>query len=1056
MLYDSSNRGLLVRTIAAVGQPAESDALNSYDAAGQVSAPRNTDGYWTNYGYDGLQRPVQTTDALSGVQRQVYDLSGQVIATRDELGRWTQDRYNPRGWLTQSIDALGNTTTTTYDQAGNVLTLTDPLNHTSTFSYDVLNRQVLSTDPLNHTSTTAYDAAGNILSLTDPLGHVTSYAYDPANRRTATIEAFGTSVQRTLTTTYDAAGNAIADTDGLGHTVTYTYDPANRRIADTDSLNHTATTSYDAAGNILALKDPLGKSVTYTYDALNRRVGIIDPLSHTNTTMYDAVGQAVATIDPLGDTSVSGYDALGRVPVSVTGIAATTRLQYDAAGNPVKVQDPVANQTGFVSDALNRTIIETDPLGHSTTSTYDSAGRLTSIIDRLGRRQDFTYDQANRLTGDVWRSAGGSIVNTQTFTYDANGDMLSASDASGTYTFAYDALGQRTGQQDLFGIMLTYTYDPAGRRTGAQDSLGGTTTSVYDIANRLTTREFGGPGQTPLRVDLSYDSRNGLIALSRSSDLAGTQGAGTSSYSYDDAGRLLGIVNKSSLGATLSYYNYGYDSADRVTSESWQSGATPGAHTYTYDRSGQLLGDGTQAYSYDANGNRTMSGYALGADNQLTTDGVWTYTYDAEGNQVKKSKGAGAETWYLGYDNANHLTSATQESTDGGTVTLAVTYTYDVFGNRVQQAKWLPASGVKTMRFAYDGQDVWADLDGGNGVMARYLRGDGTDQLFARTEASGQPNPGVTWYLTDRLGSVRDLMDASQALRDHLDYDGYGNVAETNAGYGDRYKFTGREFDSDTGLQENRNRYYDPKAGRWTSQDPTGFNAGDSNLYRYVGNNATGYVDPIGLWELNWSLGYKVLYAEVQIGLLARGWGSGPIGPLPIMRGIQEGVSNDEMALRSRGSRIITGAAINHPYAGMNGLAIEAMKIDEENMLAAGQQLLNTARHPVKSVNTLVDNFDRDPDRVAGRLTWETTKDAAIILPAGEPLARTIIERSPIEETPPSRFGTVPAPEGAGRTGGIDSIVADANSALGSRAARVDLIRSRLEPLVRPGWGFSD
>ncbi len=51
--------------------------------------------------------------------------------------------------------------------------------------------------------------------------------------------------------------------------------------------------------------------------------------------------------------------------------------------------------------------------------------------------------------------------------------------------------------------------------------------------------------------------------------------------------------------------------------------------------------------------------------------------------------------------------------------------------------------------------------------------------------ANGQPNAGVAWYLTDRLGSVRDLMDATQNLRDQLDYDGYGKVTETTATFGD-------------------------------------------------------------------------------------------------------------------------------------------------------------------------------------------------------------------------------------------------------------------------------
>ncbi len=50
-----------------------------------------------------------------------------------------------------------------------------------------------------------------------------------------------------------------------------------------------------------------------------------------------------------------------------------------------------------------------------------------------------------------------------------------------------------------------------------------------------------------------------------------------------------------------------------------------------------------------------------------------------------------------------------------------------------------------------------------------------------------------------------------------------------------------------TAQQNNLNRWYDPKVGRWISEDPIGFAAGDSNLYRYVGNSPTNATDPNGL-----------------------------------------------------------------------------------------------------------------------------------------------------------------------------------------------------------------
>ena len=48
---------------------------------------------------------------------------------------------------------------------------------------------------------------------------------------------------------------------------------------------------------------------------------------------------------------------------------------------------------------------------------------------------------------------------------------------------------------------------------------------------------------------------------------------------------------------------------------------------------------------------------------------------------------------------------------------------------------------------------------------------------------------------------------------------------------------------------------YDPTIGRWTQEDPIGFEGGDANLYRYVGNSPTNATDPMGLQEVPGSKG---------------------------------------------------------------------------------------------------------------------------------------------------------------------------------------------------------
>ncbi|NLX96622.1 MAG: hypothetical protein GXY83_10635 [Rhodopirellula sp.] len=47
----------------------------------------------------------------------------------------------------------------------------------------------------------------------------------------------------------------------------------------------------------------------------------------------------------------------------------------------------------------------------------------------------------------------------------------------------------------------------------------------------------------------------------------------------------------------------------------------------------------------------------------------------------------------------------------------------------------------------------------------------------------------------------------------------------------------------------HRARYYHPALGKFLSEDPLGFEAGDMNLSRYVGNFVTAMTDPSGLEE---------------------------------------------------------------------------------------------------------------------------------------------------------------------------------------------------------------
>jgi RHS repeat-associated protein len=339
-----------------------------------------------------------------------------------------------------------------------------------------------------------------------------------------------------------------------------------------------------------------------------------------------------------------------------------------------------------------------------------------------------------------------------------------------------------------------------------KDSFGGLTTYVYNKDDLLATEEFTGDGQI-LRVDRTYNTRNLVATEIRYNSLTTTSNGfiATTTYTYDNTSRLTNENSTNFSASTVFNATFGYDLADRITSQA----AGMASATYRYDNANELTYDGSHTYTYDVAGNRTMTGYSTGTGNEVSTDGTWTYTYDAEGNIVSKSNASG-NVWTYGYDDRNRLTSAKFQTS----ATAAATVT----------------SGGTTddTRFAYDGKNAWADMNSSNAIQLQHLYMPG-GRLLAYVTSGGS----VGWYLLDWEGSVRVALDNGRGtVVEAVFYDGFGNI--TAPMVTDRYTYTGSQWDKALGLYYNENRYYDPKLGRWTTQDPLGFTAGDTNLYRYV------------------------------------------------------------------------------------------------------------------------------------------------------------------------------------------------------------------------------
>jgi RHS repeat-associated protein len=118
------------------------------------------------------------------------------------------------------------------------------------------------------------------------------------------------------------------------------------------------------------------------------------------------------------------------------------------------------------------------------------------------------------------------------------------------------------------------------------------------------------------------------------------------------------------------------------------------------------------------------------------------------------------------------------------------------------------------------------------------------DQVLAQDSETG-----MVWSLADQLGSIDVLINAQGVIVDQRTYDSFGNTLnQLDPTVKFRFGYTGRESDPETGLYYYRARYFDANVGRFISTDPIGFEAGDSNLYRYVNNSPTLATDPTGEW----------------------------------------------------------------------------------------------------------------------------------------------------------------------------------------------------------------
>lgn len=745
-------------------------------------------------------QPLTRTDGVGRVTKLTWDTATQV----DLLTVQQQVSSTP---TYETVAAF------TYNTQHLPLTYTDAAGQVWKYAYNTAGQMIYATNPLSQTRFWEYDSTGRITRVTTPVAVAyASVVYGTTNTTAPTAKSYNYSSPCSGVTAPANTNLPISVTDSEGYTLCYQYDALDRvtkvKYPDgtTDQYDYNFPTGWTANGvnyggtpslDVWKVTDRLGRIVNYSYDR-NRQL-----ISKSET-----------------------------VKVAGTDVTRTTGYSYYPNGVLKELTDANGAVTHWEIDIESRPTSKTYAFGtaNAKTETYTyetTTSRLKSITDAKGQTVTYTYNKDNSIASYAYTNAVVATAGAS-FTYDPwYPRRTGMTDQYGTTSWTYKAVGTNgalgldTEDGPFSNDTVAYGYDAAGRVSSRTIPGGSAESLTYDLLGRLSTHGtdlgsftygyLGNSGQVTSRTvgsivtSLGYDTNTNdrrLLTIS-------TTGAVGRNFTYtSNAYQLTGITDTAPVSHPwLSQtWSYSYDASDRLLTG---NGSTAGNSSFGYDR----LNNATSFAGITGTYNNL---------NQISTFNGTSYTYDANGNLTSD----GTRTYT--YDAADRLLTVTQ----GSAVT---TYGYDGLGRRVKRTY---ANGSST-----ETRYLWC------GIAICQTR-DGTDTVTAKLFAEGEYRPSGTkkyLYLTDHLGSVRDVIDlATTALVAAFDYTPYGAVARSYGSVVPLYQYAMLMADPNTGLYLSLTRPYNPTNGKWLNSDPIR-EAGGVNLTGYVGGAPTMGVDPLGL-----------------------------------------------------------------------------------------------------------------------------------------------------------------------------------------------------------------
>ncbi|MEQ0564808.1 DUF6531 domain-containing protein, partial [Amycolatopsis sp. NEAU-NG30] len=786
------------------------------------------------FGYNRLGQLTQIAGFAGRPVNLDYDTADRIVGWQDRTGTWYRYVYDAEGRCVRTVGAERYLDSTfAYDTATRTTRHTDALGHTWTYRMNEAGRLVERTDPLGHTRRYSWTREDDLQSQTDELGRITFYGYENGVLTTVT-RPDGSVVRLT-----PAGSGELELRAGDARAVVPAADPVAALPGVSTRLRVDGPADLLGGEPVLTAaarpgdRDPFGRPrLVHTASGGPSRLG------------WTAEGLLSWRTGPRGERESWRHDGEGRVVEYRDAAGRTTRRTYGPFGLPVEEIDAAGARTAYRYDAELRLVEVTNPRGLTWRYTYDPAGRLVEETDFDGRRLTYAYDAAGQL-----RRMTNGLGEVTEYRYDSLGNVVERRTAGGVTGYAYDALGQleyavndgsvlqivrdergRVREETLNGLGVRWTYDAAAvRRTtlSGMDSewrYDGDRPVSLGIAGHDIAFEYDEAGRETARtVDGEVVLRQVFDAGDRLAEQVIT-GLGRRAYTYSPDGRLTAIDDAQPV-------RFGFDPAGRVT---------------------EVRGpDGVEHFAYDAAGTLTSSpsGPRVYRGNTLVEAGGTHYGHDRQGRLTSRVRitPAGAEEWRFAWDELDRL--STVFAPDGS----VWTYRYDPLGRRFAKRRWEPGPGGTLRQTA----ETWFVWSGAELVEEIEVTDDGRTRVLTweRHPDDGRPvvqveqqGPGVRFHtvVTSPAGTPTELVGEHGTIDWQARTSFWGELLPSTAGTAPMpLAFPGQYRDTESGLHYNVYRYYDPRTGRYLSQDPLGLAAAPDP----VGYVAQPHLesDPLGL-----------------------------------------------------------------------------------------------------------------------------------------------------------------------------------------------------------------